>query len=722
MSSDRLPFLKAIRWPMRGFGRRGQRAEQEHAPSGRHAAEDSKDELVLEAVEGVFPERDVIRGRVCIEIPAGSDQACSVSVSVTDEHGSSCTMGDVTIVDDVLKSTSLGSTYRETTFRTIVSARAQRISLCASYGDSAIPDVRATYDPFAMRELRLSSRFRERTGLGSGYSAWFERSQRPTADELRHQREVSFPIEPTFSFVVPLYRTPIEYLDEMVSSVLTQTYGRFELLLVDASPELESLERAARRWERGDERVRLILLEENRGIASNTAVGIEAAVGEFIAFLDHDDFLEPNLLYEYVRAINEHPDCDMLYCDEDKYLEGDFCQGTLKADFDWAAYRSTNYLNHLLAVRRSVLNELDELPSSEFDGAQDYCLGLLVAERARRVCHVPLVLYHWRIHEGSSAGKGDAKSWAYEAGQRALAAHYQRIGIPAQVSEMPGHLGHFRAQWDLEKETSASVVVVFRNDAKATARCVHAIRSKCSEAISEIIVIGKGCSSAEGMALDGEGIRFLELPEGVGYTSAYLHAARYAHGRLIAFLDERVQALSDDWLIELARPFSFEDVCCTTGQSILPSGIVFDAGIALVGGVPAHAGEDYLIGKPCFPDFINYQQGRSAAIPLCMMVRREEFVRTGGFDADLTPSYSAMSWCLDRRAEGRRTIYTPLAVATLGDASIRSLAERREEEESRSRFVERSAGMTPDDPFMSKWFEPGTGHGELIGAVIPEGS
>lgn len=244
---------------------------------------------------------------------------------------------------------------------------------------------------------------------------------------------------PLISIVCPLFNTPIPYLREMIDSVLNQTYQSWELVLVNASPN--NLELAEVLTTYNDDRIKVIRLERNLGIAGNTNIGIESTSGDYIAFIDHDDIVDKNLLAAYVTRIAEHPDTDLFYCDEDNFCKtlDDAYGPRFKPDFNLDLLYSHNYVLHCLMVSKHALDQI-ELSPEYVDGAQDYDLTLKVIEVARSIYHAPYVLYHWRQHPGSTnGGDVEAKPYILEAGRRAIEDHFVRRECPLSpnISQIP---------------------------------------------------------------------------------------------------------------------------------------------------------------------------------------------------------------------------------------------------------------------------------------------
>lgn len=284
----------------------------------------------------------------------------------------------------------------------------------------------------------------------------------PLRETLEAQRREAAEMPWLFSIVVPTYETDEGFLREMIDSVCAQTYPNWELLLADASGT-DRVEKEARihMAERGDGRIRYLRLETNAGIAENTNAGIREATGDYIALLDHDDLLAPDALYRMAEAVKKAMQNgtapELLYSDEDKYDSdsGAYFQPNIKENFNLDLILSNNYICHFMAVKAERMKSL--LLRKEYDGAQDYDLVLRVVQRllhtmpptqlARQIVHVPEVLYHWRCHAASTAQNTASKSYAYEAGRRALADFCRVQGWKATV-ENSLHLGFYRVVYE----------------------------------------------------------------------------------------------------------------------------------------------------------------------------------------------------------------------------------------------------------------------------------
>ena len=237
-------------------------------------------------------------------------------------------------------------------------------------------------------------------------------------EELLRQKEACFEREPLLSILVPAYLPEDSHFRQMLRSVKAQTYENYELIIGNGG-----------------------------GISENTNAAFSEAKGEYVALLDQDDFIEPDALYQVVKAINKG--ARLIYTDEDKYdtATGRYLRPFRKKDFDMELLCSNNYICHFLVVEKKLIDEAGWL-RREYDGAQDHDLILRCAERLKReeIAHVDRILYHWRIHERSTAGDPGTKEYAHEAGRRAIEDHLRRTGIAGEVKETE-HRGFYRIEY-----------------------------------------------------------------------------------------------------------------------------------------------------------------------------------------------------------------------------------------------------------------------------------
>lgn len=494
------------------------------------------------------------------------------------------------------------------------------------------------------------------------YGPWMRR-HRITAKRAALQCETRFEYEPLFSIVVPLYKTPLSFFEEMAESVIAQTYSSWELVLVNASPEDEGLASLSRSYAELDERIKLITLEGNRGITENTNVGIKESKGDFLCFFDHDDVLEPDILFEYVRALNQYDDIDLLYCDEDKlFPDGRYATPMFKPDFSIDLLRDNNYVCHMLTVRKDLHSRL-EPAGEDLDGAQDHNLVLQVAEQGRRIHHVSRVLYHWRISENSTAGNASSKPYATQAGIRAVENHLNRLGIQAKVECAHGRDFRYKIDYPLVGEPPVSLVMPTRGGL-ALLEALESIFELSTYAQVEIVLsVSEECERIVKREIAGMASRckisVVSYAGAFNYSSSINAGVACASGEYLVIMHDDVRISSPEWIETLLRHCMRDDVGVVGPMICDFDGVIQQAGLFFVDGevIPSSPG--------LYKEFPGYAyrplstQNLSAVSGVCMMTRRDTFERMQGFDPIFVRKYGEIDYCFRVRQSGSLVVYTP---------------------------------------------------------------
>ena len=300
------------------------------------------------------------------------------------------------------------------------------------------------------------------TGQGQikdkNYAAWYEKNK-VSEEELTKQRNKEFPYMPLFSILVPVYNTPIPYLREMLDSVRNQTYQKWQLCIANANPENEEVARILNQYIEMDKRIQVVNVPENLGIAQNTNKALSIAKGDYIGLLDHDDMLAVDALFEAAKTVNDE-NADVIYTDEDKItMSGEkHFQPNFKPEFNLDMLRSNNYICHFFIAKASLMKEIGGF-RGEYNGAQDYDMIFRCTERADNIVRIPKVLYHWRMHEQSTAENPESKRYAFDAGKKVIEDHLKRCGESAEV-QMTEYPGFYRVKYAIKEKPRVSVVIV----------------------------------------------------------------------------------------------------------------------------------------------------------------------------------------------------------------------------------------------------------------------
>ncbi|MFO0852558.1 MAG: glycosyltransferase family 2 protein [Gemmataceae bacterium] len=543
------------------------------------------------------------------------------------------------------------------------------------------------------------------------YRRWINRHE-PKAADLARQREQRFAHTPVVSVVVPVFNPPEQYLDAMIRSVLEQTYPHWELCLADASTATHVrplLEKFAAR----DRRVKVSLLPENRGIVGNSNAALAMATGTFVALLDHDDTLAPFALHAVAEAVNAQPDADFLYSDEDKLdPAGDRVEPNFKPDWSPETLRSRNYVCHLTVLRRSLVEQVGGFRDG-FDGAQDHDLVLRASEHARRIVHIPQVLYHWRMHPQSTAANKGSKTYAFDSGKRAVQEHLARLGIDAAVHDGPV-MGTYQVVHHLRTQPLVSVIVPNKDHPEMLARCVDSL-AKGSYANFELIVVENGSTRPETFAYYRElekqpHARVVTWDKPFNYAAVNNFAARHAAGELLLFLNNDVEAINPDWLEAMVKLAVQPGVGAVGAKLYYADDTVQHAGIVIgMGGVAGHSHLNFPRQAPGHMQRLLYTQNVSAVTAACMLMPKEVFDRIGGFDEGFVLAFNDVDICLSVLAAGFRVVWTPDAELYHLESKTRGPEDTAEKERRFKReydlfHTKWAAFLRAGDPYYSPHF------------------
>ena len=498
------------------------------------------------------------------------------------------------------------------------------------------------------------------------YALWIQQNE-PDAAALEQQRQAHFAPAPVISLITPTYNTPERFLIEMIESVRNQTYSNWELCIADGASREPRVKEILTRYAAQDQRIKVALLPENKGIAGNSNAAASLATGEFIGLLDHDDTLPPFALFELVRAIQAHQDCDYFYSDEDHLSE----DGTIrhepyfKPDFSPDTLRSTNYPTHFSVFRKTLFDQLGGFRAG-FDGSQDYDVILRTTERAKGVAHIPKILYHWRMHNQSVARNSAAKRYAYDAGQRAIAEHLERVGLVGRV-EQTEHAGYYKVTYDLPAAPLISIIIPNCDHADDLRRCVNSIVKKSSYQQIEIIIVENGSRERETFALyeqfqKQQNIRILEWKQAFNYAAVNNFATEQARGDVLLFLNNDTEAINPDWLERMLEHALRLDIGAVGAKLYYPDETIQHAGIIVgICGIAGHGHKHFPAQAFGYHGRLQMIQNVSAVTGACLMVRAALFREMRGFDEFFTLAYNDVDFCLKLRWQGFLIVWTPYA-------------------------------------------------------------
>ena len=495
------------------------------------------------------------------------------------------------------------------------------------------------------------------------YDTWL-RIMRVSRQELFEQRKTKFSYAPKFSVVVPLYHTPAKFLKDLVRSMMYQSYANWELCLVNASPEDVHLTSLLENWAMRDKRIRVIRLEKNLGIAQNTNAGIAASTGEFIAFLDHDDFLEPDALFCYADALNKDKTIDVFYSDEDKTDEyaAHYFYPHFKSDFNIDLLHANNYMCHFLAVRKSLVDTVGGL-NEKFDGAQDYDFVLRLTENTKKIYHCPRILYHWRCSNQSTAANQGNKMYAIHAGKAALNAHYKRIGWNARAQEGAVD-GWYQTKFTLKEEPLVSILIPNKDHTDDLDVCLNSFFERADYQNYEFIIIENNSVLPETFAYyekiekEHDNVKVVYWEAGFNYSAINNCGFKFAKGDYIMLLNNDVELITPD-IFQSMLGFCMRPEVGIVGAKLLYNDhTVQHAGVLVgAGGLADHVFKGIHEDDPGYMGRAISSQDVSAVTAACLLVKRSVYEEVGGLEDEFQVAFNDVDFCLKVRKAGYLIVY-----------------------------------------------------------------
>ncbi|PPK83567.1 GT2 family glycosyltransferase [Lacrimispora xylanisolvens] len=545
------------------------------------------------------------------------------------------------------------------------------------------------------------------------YPEWVSLTK-TTEEELAQQRETVFDYMPKLSVVIPAYKTPERFLSAMLDSLLAQTYTNWEVCVADGSPRGEGVERVLKRYAMKDERFRYVILGENKGISGNTNAAIEMATGDFIVLADHDDTLAPDALFECVKAINQDPEIDVVYTDEDK-LDidgGELFEPHFKPDFNPDLLTSVNYICHLFVVNHELLLEVG-LFKEEFDGAQDYDFILRCTEKARKICHIPKALYHWRCHQDSTASNPESKLYAFEAGARAVKAHYDRLGIPVKSVEKGIDYGIYHTTFEITGDPLVSVIIPNKDHSADLDLCMRSLIEKSTYKNLEFIVVENNSADPatfayyEKIQKEFEFVHVVTWEREFNYSAINNFGVTFAKGEYLLFLNNDTELINPESMEEMLGYCQREDVGITGVRLLYSDDTIQHAGVVVgFGGIAGHTFIGLHKAESSYFNQAMCARNYSAVTAACMMSKRSLFDQVGGFSEDLAVAFNDIDYCMKIRSLNKLVVYVPYALFYHYESKSRGLEDTPEKVERFNREIKKFSEKWPDilrdgDPYYN---------------------
>jgi len=530
-----------------------------------------------------------------------------------------------------------------------------------------------------------------------------------TREIEKHLR--NFRLRPLISIIMPVFNVDPKWLMLAIQSIENQWYDNWELCIADDHSSNHETIEFLRSIE--NPKIKISYLLRNKGISTTSNQALRAASGEYIALIDHDDELTPDALYEVVKAINDYG-AEFIYSDEDKLsTDGIFREPHFKPDYSPDMFLSQNYLSHLGVIKKSLMDKVDGFTVG-LEGAQDYDLYLKVLEHTKKVTHIAKVLYHWRKIPGSTAADFDDKSFAGDAGIRALALAVERRHLKAEVLNGK-YPGTYRLKYTIENNPLVSIIIPFKDKPELLKMCIESILEKSTYRNFEIIGISNNSEESETFT-EMERLKALDtrasfFEHNVPFNFAEINnyaVRRHAKGEHILLLNNDIELISEDWMESLLEYSQRPDVGVVGGKLYYPDDRIQHAGIIVgIGGIAGHSHKYIDRANHGYFSRPHLVQNMSALTGACFMVRRDIYDEVEGLDAEnLKIAFNDVDFCLRIREKGYLNVFTPYCEAYHHESLSRGYEATPEQENRFNKeseyMLHRHAGLLESgDPYYN---------------------
>lgn len=502
------------------------------------------------------------------------------------------------------------------------------------------------------------------------YAVWLKRWITPQAGDYDVMRSMieAMTLRPRFSFVVPTYNTDPEMLAACIDSMLAQVWPDFEICIADDHSTKPAVWATLQRYARLDKRIKIVRRPHNGHISAASNSALALATGDFVVLVDHDDLVPDYALFVVAHYLNQTPQAQILFSDEDKISPDGSrrYQAYFKGAFDPFLLFGHNMVSHLGVYRRDLIQSIGGFRLG-LEGSQDYDLMLRAMEAAPEdaVVHIPHVLYHWRAIPGSTAVSADQKSYAILAAQAAINAHFSRTDMP--LLSVPGFAaGNTAVVRTRNFDTPISIIIPTRNGLADLRACFDSIVKRDHRAV-EILIVDNGSDDPETLKwmsrTEARGLaRIIRHPGEFNFSEINNRAAAEATGEILLFLNNDTEVLSADWLDRARALLSLPDVGMVGAKLLYPDGTLQHFGVNLGTAdhrVASHAHLGLGRNDPGYFSKARLLQQFSAVTAACMFVRREVFEAVGGFDPQLRIAYNDVDLCLKVRRAGYKIVADP---------------------------------------------------------------
>jgi glycosyltransferase involved in cell wall biosynthesis len=522
------------------------------------------------------------------------------------------------------------------------------------------------------------------------YSAWLERNEL-TEVALQALRDAISAKEdqlPLISIIMPVYNTPGRLLDEAIQSVVDQVYQNWELCIADDASTDPEISRALQRWTAADPRIRVVKRHDNGGIARATNSAADIAMGELLAFLDHDDLLTTDALATIAIYASAHPEADLIYSDEDKIeMSGRRFAPQFKPDWSPTLLLSYMYIGHLFVIRRELFRRVGGIRTG-FEGSQDYDLALRASEAARSIGHIPRILYHWRMAPGSVAASTDEKPHSLSAGLKAVTEAFTRRGIEANVDQADwarvAKIGVYSPTYP-DHGPRVSIIVPTRNQPTLLKTCILSI-AKTTYQNYEVVIVDNCSDDPETLAyLKDCRHRVLRVANTEGsFSFSHMNnvAVNQVQSAYILMLNNDTEVLNPRWLSQMMGYAQMQGVGAVGAKLLYRNGAIQHNGIVhgYNDGTVGHAFKNVADDGGDYLSYLTVARECSGVTAACLLTPRSLFIEKGGLDTvDFNVAYNDVDYCCRLLDDGLRCIICPDATLYHEEGRTRGYSDNPKE-------------------------------------------
>jgi GT2 family glycosyltransferase len=495
---------------------------------------------------------------------------------------------------------------------------------------------------------------------------------------------------PVISVLMPACNTSEIWLRRAVESLRSQLYPHWELCIIaDDATAISDVRIVLEEYTNIDERIRVVLREQNDNIAVAANNAMTLARGEFITLLNHNDELPQHALYTVAVALNEKPFLDLIYSDEDKIDEnGRRFDPYFKPDWNPDLFTAQYFIRHLCVYRAEVVRALGGF-REDCDGSQDWDLALRVSERipASHIKHISHILYHWRAFTEASAMKQNEKSHAGHAAIKIVQDHLSRTSQEGSVFQDSS--GYVRIQYSIPSHIPmVSIIIPTFNGLSLLCRCIKSIQKKTLYSNYEIIIVDNQSDDSNTLDylnfLEKSGIaRIIKYNHPFNYSAINNFAAEAAGGEFLCLMNNDIEVISEDWLDEMISHAARPGIGAVGAMLYYPDNTIQHAGVILLeSGVAGHLYAGKKRGIAGYHSRACMTQNLSAVTAACLVIRASTYRDVGGLDEEILPiSFNDVDFCLRVRERGFRNLWTPFAEFYHNESASRGSDDNKEKKD-----------------------------------------